>query len=119
MLNLFLSGREFLQYNNLSVELKPYKAKDLIEKEFVVIGSPATVREKLEALAKRLNIGHLMVALQFGSMPHDETVQNIEMFGRDVLPHLQNLWEDEWENHWWPKKLRHRAKRQQPTVATA
>lgn len=118
MLNLFVSGREFLQYNNLSVELKPLKAKDLIEKEFVVIGSPATVREKLEAIAKRLNIGHLMVALQFGSMPHSQTMRNIELFGRDVLPHLQKMWEDKWENHWWPKRLRNRVTKR-PAMATA
>jgi alkanesulfonate monooxygenase SsuD/methylene tetrahydromethanopterin reductase-like flavin-dependent oxidoreductase (luciferase family) len=44
-------GKELLQYGD-SIELKPLKAKDMIEKEFVVIGSPATVREKLEAMAK-------------------------------------------------------------------
>jgi hypothetical protein len=79
----------------------------------VVVGSPATVREKLEAMAKRLNVGHLMVALQFGSMPHAQAKKNIELFGREVLPHLQNLWEDQpWENHWWPKRLRKRHSRQ-------
>ena len=70
-----------MQYGDLSIELKPLKAKDMIEKEFVVIGSPATVCEKLEAMAKRLNVGHLMVALQFGSMPHAQAKKNIELFG--------------------------------------
>ena len=83
-----------------TTELKPLKAKDMIEKEFVVVGSPATVRDKLEAMAKRFNIGHLMVALQFGSMPHGLANKNIELFAREVLPHLQKLWEDKhWENH--------------------
>jgi alkanesulfonate monooxygenase SsuD/methylene tetrahydromethanopterin reductase-like flavin-dependent oxidoreductase (luciferase family) len=113
LLNILMSGKELLQYGDLSIELKPLKAKDMIEKEFVVIGSPATVREKLEAMAKRLNVGHLMVALQFGSMPHAQAKKNIELFGREVLPHLQNLWEDQpWENHWWPKRLRKRHSRQ-------
>jgi hypothetical protein len=81
----------------------------MIDKEFVVVGSPATVREKLESMAKRLNVGHLMVVLQFGSMPHGLANKNIELFGREVLPHLQNIWEDKkWENHWWPKRLRSR-----------
>jgi hypothetical protein len=53
-----------------------------------------------------LNIGHLMVVLQFGSMPHDLATRNVERFGRDVLPHLQALWNDEgWEHHWWPERL--------------
>jgi hypothetical protein len=78
----------------------------MIREGFVVIGSAATVRDQLAEMSRRLNIGHLMTVLQFGSMPHDVAMQNIEMFGRDVLPHLQGLWDDEgWENHWWPKRL--------------
>jgi hypothetical protein len=91
----------------------------MIDKEFVVIGSPATVREKLEAMAKRLNVGHLMTVLQFGSMPHDQAVKNIELFGREVLPHMKKIWEDKtWENLWWPKRLRDRPV-QQRELATA
>jgi alkanesulfonate monooxygenase SsuD/methylene tetrahydromethanopterin reductase-like flavin-dependent oxidoreductase (luciferase family) len=118
-LNILTSGHNLLQIGDFTTDLKLLKAKDMIEKEFVVIGSPATVRDKLEAMAKRLNIGHLMVALQFGSMPHDLTNRNIELFGREVMPHLQKLWEDQpWENHWWPKKLRKRPVRQHE-MATA
>jgi hypothetical protein len=40
-------------------------------------------------------------------MPHAQAKKNIELFGREVLPHLQKLWRDtNWENHWWPKRLR-------------
>jgi len=118
-LNILTSGHNLLQIGDFTTDLKLLKAKDMIEKEFVVIGSPATVRDKLEAMAKRLNIGHLMVALQFGSMPHDLTNRNIELFGREVMPHLQKLWEYQpWENHWWPKKLRKRPARQRE-MATA
>jgi alkanesulfonate monooxygenase SsuD/methylene tetrahydromethanopterin reductase-like flavin-dependent oxidoreductase (luciferase family) len=109
LLNILVSGSSFLQFNDLSIELKPLSAKDMIDKGFVVVGSPATVRDKLEAMAKRLNVGHLIVALQFGSMPHGLATKNIELFGREVLPHLQKIWEDKgWENPWWPKRLRHR-----------
>jgi alkanesulfonate monooxygenase SsuD/methylene tetrahydromethanopterin reductase-like flavin-dependent oxidoreductase (luciferase family) len=94
LLNMLVSGKNLLQIGDLSIDLKPFKAKDMIEKEFVVVGSPATVRDKLAAMAKRLNVGHLMVALQFGSMPHGRAKKNIEMFGREVLPHLQDIWED-------------------------
>ena len=63
-------GKNFLQFSDLSIELKkPLKAKGMIANDFVVIGSPATVRDKLEAVAHRLDVGHLMVVLQFGSMP--------------------------------------------------
>jgi alkanesulfonate monooxygenase SsuD/methylene tetrahydromethanopterin reductase-like flavin-dependent oxidoreductase (luciferase family) len=106
LLNIFISGKNLMQIGDLAIDLKPLKAKDMIEREFVVVGSPSTVRQKLEAMVKRLNIGHLMVALQFGSMPHGQAKKNIELFAREVLPHLQSVWEDQkWENHWWPKRL--------------
>jgi alkanesulfonate monooxygenase SsuD/methylene tetrahydromethanopterin reductase-like flavin-dependent oxidoreductase (luciferase family) len=119
LLNVLKSGKNFLQFGDLSIELKPLKAKDMIANEFVVIGSPATVRDKLEAMARRLNVGHLMVVMQFGSMPHHVACKNIELFGREVLPHLQKIWEDKaFENAWWPKKLRNRAvkRREMETV---
>ena len=43
----------------------------MIERGFAVVGSPATVRERLEAIARRLGVGHLLAIMQFGSMPHD------------------------------------------------
>ena len=105
LVNLFTSG--MLEYMDYTKDLKPLKAKDFMEKGFVVIGSPATVREQLEDMVKRLNLGHLMPILQFGSMPHEQAMKNIELFGREVLPHLQNIWKDEgWENPWWPERLR-------------
>lgn len=104
LLNLFGSG--MLKYMDYTVDLKPLKAKDMIEEGFVVVGSPATVREKLDAMVRRLNVGHLMTVLQFGSMPHEQAMHNIELFGREVLPHLQGVWQDDgWEHHWWPKRL--------------
>jgi hypothetical protein len=60
-----------------------------------------------------------MTVLQFGSMPTDVATGNIELFGREVLPHLQAVWEDEdWENRWWPERLRGRSARaRQPAPA--
>jgi hypothetical protein len=52
-------------------------------------------------------------------MPHQLANQNIELFGREVLPHLQKIWEDQpFENSWWPKKLRNRRVKQ-PEMAIA
>ena len=47
-----------------------------------------------------------MVLLHIGSMPHELTLKNIDLFAREVLPHVRDLWDDQWENHWWPQKLR-------------
>jgi hypothetical protein len=38
-------------------------------------------------------------------MPHEQTLKNIDLFTSQVMPSLHDMWEDEWENHWWPKRL--------------
>jgi alkanesulfonate monooxygenase SsuD/methylene tetrahydromethanopterin reductase-like flavin-dependent oxidoreductase (luciferase family) len=104
LVNLFTS--RMLEIMDFTVDLKPLKAKDMIEREFAIVGSPSTVRDRLEDMVKRLNVGHLMVVLQFGSMSHDLAMRNIRLFGTEVLPALQRLFpEHEWENRWWPRRL--------------
>ncbi len=78
--------------------------KDMIEGGYVVAGSPASVREQLREVIGTLRVGHLMVLQQFGSMPKQLALKNTELFGREVLPHLQGLW-PEWEDHWYPQGL--------------
>ena len=36
-----------------------------------------------------LGLGHFLALLQFGTLPHDLTMQNIERFARDVIPQLR------------------------------
>jgi hypothetical protein len=73
----------------------------MIERGFAVVGSPATVRDRLEAIARRLGVGHLLAIMQFGSMPQELAERNIRLMANEVLPHLHTLW-DGWENPWWP-----------------
>jgi alkanesulfonate monooxygenase SsuD/methylene tetrahydromethanopterin reductase-like flavin-dependent oxidoreductase (luciferase family) len=87
-------------------DLRELKYKDFIERGFLIAGSAATVREQLIEGVKRLRIGHLLALLHFGSMPHQLCLKNIDLFCRDVLPHLEGLWDDEWEDRWWPERLR-------------
>ena len=68
--------------------------------------APKTVRDKLLDGVKRLRIGHLLTLLHFGSMPTDQTKRNIDLFAREVLPHLAPLWDDKYEDRWWPERLR-------------
>jgi hypothetical protein len=52
-----------------------------------------------------LNVGHLMLLLQFGNMNRQLTQHNTELFAKRVLPQLADLFEDEWEDRWWPRGL--------------
>ena len=82
--------------------------KDYIEQGYVIAGSPKTVIKKLREAVEGLRVGHLMTLLQIGSMPRDLTMKNTELFAREVLPHIQDMW-DEYEDHWWPQPLEDRA----------
>src|SRR5262249_7223881 len=84
---------------------------------FVVVGSPKTVREQLIDGIKRLRIGHLLALLHFGSMPTALCKKNIDLFAREVLPHLAELWDDTYEDRWWPERLK--AKRPAAALAAA
>ena len=75
--------------------------KDYVEQGYIIAGSPATVREQLTDCIRTLRVGHLMVLLQIGSLPRDLTLKNIELFSREVLPHLRDLWTG-YKDRWWP-----------------
>ena len=71
----------------------------------MIIGSPDEVAEKLREVCVNLNVGHLMLLLQFGNMDRQLTLHNTELFAKRVMPQLRDLWDDEWENPWWPRPL--------------
>lgn len=111
------SGRTGKMMEELT-KLKEYTYKDFVDKQFVIAGSPSTVREQLREAARKLRVGNLMVLLHIGSMPHDLTIKNIDLFADEVLPHIKDLWDDEpWENEWWPESLRGPRQRFTPTTA--
>jgi alkanesulfonate monooxygenase SsuD/methylene tetrahydromethanopterin reductase-like flavin-dependent oxidoreductase (luciferase family) len=88
---------------------KEWKFKDFVDNQYVISGGPESVVDQLKDAVKRLRVGNLMVLLQIGSMPHELTLKNIEIFAKEVLPHIRNIWDDEWENHWWPETLKTKA----------
>ena len=85
---------------------KEWGFKEFVKEQFVISGSPSSVVDQLKDAIARLRVGNLMVLLQIGSMPHELTLKNIELFGKEVMPHITHIWDEEWENHWWPEALR-------------
>jgi alkanesulfonate monooxygenase SsuD/methylene tetrahydromethanopterin reductase-like flavin-dependent oxidoreductase (luciferase family) len=77
----------------------------IVENGYIIVGSPDEVAEKLREVAKDLNVGHLMLLLQFGNMSSDLTKYNTELFAKKVMPQLKDLFDDQWEDRWWPKGL--------------
>ncbi len=54
-----------------------------------IVGSPATVIERIEHYAERGGFGQLVCTLQFGTLPHELTRKNIEMFAKEVMPYFR------------------------------
>jgi alkanesulfonate monooxygenase SsuD/methylene tetrahydromethanopterin reductase-like flavin-dependent oxidoreductase (luciferase family) len=100
---------------------KSLRYRDFVEKGYVIAGSPATVRDRLqEEVVKGLRVGNLMVLLQIGSMPHELTLENMDLFARKVLPDLRGHWDSEgYVNRWWPEKLRGTKAPAAPAMAAA
>lgn len=79
--------------------------EEMVAKGYVLIGSPEQVAEKLKEVAITLNVGQMMVLLQFGNMGKDLVEYNTELFAKRVMPQIGGLFDDRWENRWWPQPL--------------
>jgi len=76
----------------------------IVEKGYVIIGSPDEVAAQLKEVAVNLNVGHLMMLLQFGNMGKDLAQYNTRLFAEKVMPQLTDLFA-EWEDRWWPQPM--------------
>jgi alkanesulfonate monooxygenase SsuD/methylene tetrahydromethanopterin reductase-like flavin-dependent oxidoreductase (luciferase family) len=76
----------------------------IVDKGYVIIGSPDEVAEQLREVAVNLNVGHLMLLLQFGCMGKDLANYNSRLFAEKVMPQLTDVFAD-WEDRWWPQPI--------------
>ena len=81
----------------------------IVDNGYVIIGSPDEVAEQLREVAVNLNVGHLMLLLQFGNMSKDLTRYNTKLFAEQVMPKLKDIHAG-WDDRWWPKPM-HAAER--------
>jgi alkanesulfonate monooxygenase SsuD/methylene tetrahydromethanopterin reductase-like flavin-dependent oxidoreductase (luciferase family) len=63
--------------------------RELNDKGFCVVGSAATVRQRLAEYAKTLGFGIMPILFQSGDMPHHKVIKNMDMFAAEVMPHLR------------------------------
>ena len=93
----------------------PRDAEEAIRAYKTVLST--VIDQRVARASKMLRIGHLLSLLHFGSMPNELCKRNIDLFARGVLPHLEGLWDDKYEDRWWPQRLR--AKRPVAAMAAA
>jgi alkanesulfonate monooxygenase SsuD/methylene tetrahydromethanopterin reductase-like flavin-dependent oxidoreductase (luciferase family) len=85
----------------------------IVDKGYVIIGSPDEVAAQLREVAVNLNVGHLMLLLQFGNMGKELAKYNTQLFAERVMPQLTDVFA-EWEDRWWPRPM---AQRERAVVA--
>jgi alkanesulfonate monooxygenase SsuD/methylene tetrahydromethanopterin reductase-like flavin-dependent oxidoreductase (luciferase family) len=78
--------------------------KDIVDKGYVIVGSPDDVVAQLTEVATELNVAHLMLLLQFGNMNKELAKYNTKLFAEKVMPRLKPLF-SEWEDKWWPNPM--------------
>jgi alkanesulfonate monooxygenase SsuD/methylene tetrahydromethanopterin reductase-like flavin-dependent oxidoreductase (luciferase family) len=78
---------------------------EIVERGYVVVGTPDEVADQLRVVATELHVGHLMLLLQFGNMNRELTLYNTRLFAERVAPQLRELFDGEWEDRWWPRPL--------------
>jgi hypothetical protein len=67
-------------------------------------------------VATSLNVGHLMLLLQFGNMSKELTKHNTRLFADTVMPQLKQQF-SEWEDHWWPQPMDNAQRARVPAFA--
>ncbi|GAC1313773.1 MAG: LLM class flavin-dependent oxidoreductase [Chloroflexota bacterium] len=64
---------------------------DIQKAGYVVVGSPATVRDRLREIATATGLGVLVPNFSVGNVPHARTRKSMELFAREVMPALRDL----------------------------
>jgi alkanesulfonate monooxygenase SsuD/methylene tetrahydromethanopterin reductase-like flavin-dependent oxidoreductase (luciferase family) len=71
--------------------LSEQKTWDDVEKGvFAIVGSPQTVRQKLEQYQKELGNGVVLTGCQTGTLSHELARKSMELLAREVLPHVRH-----------------------------
>jgi alkanesulfonate monooxygenase SsuD/methylene tetrahydromethanopterin reductase-like flavin-dependent oxidoreductase (luciferase family) len=68
---------------------KPQSIEDVIKNGVVMVGSPATVREKLAEYQDLAGFGTSLTKTQFGTLPHDMARANMTAIAEEILPHFR------------------------------
>ena len=68
---------------------KPQSVDDLVKAGVVIVGSPATVRERLAEYEHAAGFGTSLTKTQFGTLPDDMTRANMQAIAQEILPHFQ------------------------------
>jgi alkanesulfonate monooxygenase SsuD/methylene tetrahydromethanopterin reductase-like flavin-dependent oxidoreductase (luciferase family) len=58
---------------------------------YVVVGSPETVRQRLEDYAKKVGFGLMIANFSVGNAPREHTEKSMKLFAEKVMPKLRGI----------------------------
>jgi alkanesulfonate monooxygenase SsuD/methylene tetrahydromethanopterin reductase-like flavin-dependent oxidoreductase (luciferase family) len=72
----------------------PMEPEDLVERGYVLLGSPESVRQQIERHHSELGFGIFSGIFQFGTLGHEEFERSVRLFAGSVLPALRPVGSD-------------------------
>jgi alkanesulfonate monooxygenase SsuD/methylene tetrahydromethanopterin reductase-like flavin-dependent oxidoreductase (luciferase family) len=67
---------------------------DQVEKGvYAIVGSPATVRDKLIHYQQLLGAGNILTGCQVGSLTHEQTRRSLRLLAEEVIPYVRQAQE--------------------------
>jgi alkanesulfonate monooxygenase SsuD/methylene tetrahydromethanopterin reductase-like flavin-dependent oxidoreductase (luciferase family) len=93
--------------------------RDVVDNGLVIAGSPDTVAEQMEELAKSLRVGTVFCLQHMGDMTDWKTRYSTQLFAEKVMPRLKDIWSDYDGSTWWCKPLEDRRVNDEASFANA
>jgi probable LLM family oxidoreductase len=62
-----------------------------IDRGSLLVGSPDTVAARLAAMIRLLRLSRFDLAYALGRVPHEQRLETIELYGREVIPRVREL----------------------------
>jgi alkanesulfonate monooxygenase SsuD/methylene tetrahydromethanopterin reductase-like flavin-dependent oxidoreductase (luciferase family) len=70
------------------IGMKYQTLEDLMALGTVVVGTPATVRARIERMRERTGLGIFIPMLQVGTLDDEHTRRNMDLFAAEVMPRI-------------------------------
>jgi alkanesulfonate monooxygenase SsuD/methylene tetrahydromethanopterin reductase-like flavin-dependent oxidoreductase (luciferase family) len=80
-------NREVTEYESL--DPRKVDLQYMIDNGMCIVGSPDTVIQQMERIQSAANLDLFLCMMQFWSIPHEQTMHAIDLFGRYVIPHFK------------------------------
>jgi alkanesulfonate monooxygenase SsuD/methylene tetrahydromethanopterin reductase-like flavin-dependent oxidoreductase (luciferase family) len=80
-------NRQVTEYEGL--DPRKIDMQYMIDNGMCVVGCPDTVVRQIERIQAAANLDLFLCMMQFWSIPHEQTMYAIDLFGRYVIPHFK------------------------------